>query len=193
MARTAIAIVISFALGLAVGNLALHQIIAPENIEAGDILSFGGSLFGVVLAVAGALFVESASRAALRHEERKPITEALASLNQLLLAMRFPPLQVEPLELQKARALQLLTSLSDAQAVLTIVRDKSTLVSVNTFLKLREIDRIIEANSGMIKRETAMVSGLDPTERIMAIYHANTEAFAEELQPIVNQAIESLK
>jgi hypothetical protein len=192
MLRLAFGIIFAFLIGVAFGNIAFHPLLHADDIGSGDLLSFSGSLLGVVLAVVGALFIEAIRREANRRDERRPLKDALSALNRLLLKMRFPP-EGDLLASQKTRAVQLLMSLEDVRAVLAVVRDKTSLVSVSASLHLREIDRIIEENSGMIHRETAIVTGNEPTARIMAIYHANTTEFANTLQPLVKTTIDRMR
>ena len=162
-----------------------------HGADPGDWLAFAGAMLGIGGATFTAIYVADRTRRAARRDDVRLLKGALEDLDDTL--ERISRNDTAPdRAMQKDNIVLLLTQLELGQEVFGYARETSKIDDVTLWRHVRIIEITIDENAKMIARETAIVSNNEPTDEILRIYIEHTQAFANNLRPLLRSAIDRI-
>jgi hypothetical protein len=163
-----------------------------EGIGSGDWLAAAGNLVGVILAVGGAVYVESWKRQSAVRSDLKMIEDALRELDSSFEELKKEPRINWEVSVKKRPVIEAMERLQSARELLGFTRKEAKVKDIHLWRQLGQIEAGIDEHDAMLTRELAILQGYSVTDRVLEINRSQLLAFVAAIQPLVRRTIEGL-
>lgn len=163
-----------------------------DGIGPGDWLAAAGNMAGVILAVAGAVYVESWKRQSSVRADLRMIEDALRELDSSFEELRIERPSNSDVSVKKMPVIQTMERLQSAHELLMFTRREAKVKDIHLWRQLGVIETGIDGHDAMLARELAILKGFNVTENVLDINREKLLKFVDTIQPLVRQAVDKL-
>lgn len=171
------------------GSTGMH---VTDGIGVGDWFSAAGNLVGVVVAVAGAIYVESWKRKASTRADLRMIEGALRELDTSLEQLKQAPAPGLSVSERKRPVIDAMERLQTARELLKFTRSEAKVKDVGLWRQLGAIEREIDEHDEMLSREIEILSGYAVSSNVLEINRSKLMNFALPIQERVKATVHDL-
>jgi len=163
-----------------------------DGIGSGDWLAAAGNLAGVILAVGGAVYVESWKRQSAVRSDLKMIEDALRELDSSFEELKKEPQINWEVSVKKLPVIEAMERLQSARELLNFTRREAKVKDIHLWRQLGQIEAGIDGHDAMLTKELAILQGYSVTDRVLEINRSQLLGFVAAIQPLVRRTIEQL-